>query len=39
MTIVLVILGILSAIAVGATVRALRTDGYHQVPTDWSRLP
>ncbi len=36
---VLVILGILTVVASAATIRALRTDGYRRIPTDWTRLP
>ncbi len=36
---VIIFFGLLSAIAALGTVRALRDDGYHRVPTDRSRLP
>jgi len=29
----------IAASAIGATLVALRNDGYHQVPTDYTRLP
>ena len=35
---VLVILGILTVVASAATIRALRTDGYRRIPTDWRAL-
>lgn len=37
--IALIVLGILSIVAVGATVIAVARDGYGPVRTDWSRLP
>jgi hypothetical protein len=39
MTVFLLLLAALAAVAVIATVRALLTDGYRPVPTDRRRLP
>lgn len=39
MVTVIVIFGLLAAVAVIATVRAVRVDGYRRIPTDRSRLP
>lgn len=36
---VFVLTGLLSTVAIVATARALRVDGYRRVPTDPSRLP
>jgi len=35
---VIVIFGLLAAVAVTATIRAVRVDGYRRIPTDRSRL-
>jgi hypothetical protein len=34
----MIVLAALASVAVGATIAALRNDGYHRLPTDWSRL-
>jgi hypothetical protein len=34
-----ILLAALSILAIAATIAALATDGYRQLPTDWSRLP
>lgn len=39
MVTVIVIFGLLAAVAVTATVRALRVDGYRRISTDYSRVP
>ena len=36
---VIVVLASVSTLAIAATVRALRADGYHRIPTDRTRLP
>lgn len=35
----LIVLGIVSTVAIGATIREIRTDGYRRIPTDPDRLP
>lgn len=35
---IVIIIAALSTVAIAATIAALRNDGYHQSPTDWSRL-
>jgi hypothetical protein len=35
----MIVLAALAAYAIGASVVALTNDGYHPVPTDYSRLP
>jgi len=35
----MIILTALAALAVATTIRALRTDGYRQTPTDPARVP
>lgn len=37
--ILVILLAALAVIAVVGTVRALMTDGYRRVPTEWSRVP
>ncbi len=39
MVTVIVIFGLLAAVAIIATVRALRVDGYRRISTDYSRVP
>jgi len=39
MVIFFIVLALVVVVSVGATVRALLTDGYRQVPTDPNRLP
>jgi len=39
MVIFFIVLALVVVVSVGATVRALFTDGYRQVPTDPNRLP
>ncbi|MCC2032538.1 hypothetical protein [Microbacterium allomyrinae] len=34
-----IVLTLLAAVAIAATIAALRNDGYRRTPTDWSRVP
>lgn len=34
-----IVISALSVYAVAATIAALKKDGYHRTPTDWTRLP
>ena len=33
-----ILLAALSTVAIASTIAAVRNDGYHRTPTDWSRL-
>jgi hypothetical protein len=33
-----ILLAVLSTVAIASTIAAVRNDGSHRIPTDWSRL-